>query len=121
MYEYGCDITRIIDGDTVVGDWDLGDNLIKRETHFRVRGIDAIERSVDAMRWLEAKRVAGELLRGKTVEIKTNKPPFGYEVKTFERYVVDITVNGMDFATMMLDNGLAVVWHYKHGDPHPPQ
>lgn len=43
MYEYKCTIVRIIDGDTVVVDIDLGFNVSLSNQHVRLAGIDAPE------------------------------------------------------------------------------
>jgi len=43
MYEYACELVRVIDGDTVVLDIDLGFRTWRRET-VRLAGINAPER-----------------------------------------------------------------------------
>ena len=42
MFEYNCTIKRVIDGDTVVADVDLG-FTVHVEVHFRLAGINAPE------------------------------------------------------------------------------
>ena len=42
MYEYGCKITRVVDGDTVDADIDLGFS-IKFKSRIRLYGVDTPE------------------------------------------------------------------------------
>ena len=44
MYEYHATIKRVIDGDTVVADIDLGFNTVLHDEHIRLYFIDAPER-----------------------------------------------------------------------------
>ena len=43
MYEYRCEPTRVIDGDSVVCDIDLGFDVWLRMRHLRLAGIDCCE------------------------------------------------------------------------------
>ena len=43
MYEYRCDIVKVIDGDTVDVDIDLGFGVWLRKERIRLRGIDTPE------------------------------------------------------------------------------
>jgi len=43
MFEYKAEVVRVIDGDTVVLNIDLGFNTIIRDEHVRLYGIDAPE------------------------------------------------------------------------------
>ena len=43
MYEYNCTIKRVVDGDTVDVDIDLGFSIILRNQRIRLHGIDAPE------------------------------------------------------------------------------
>lgn len=126
MYEYLAYPIRVIDGDTFVADWDMGGKIWLRDTHFRIRGIDAPDKKLYPVKYRVSKDFLTDLLlldedSAPPVGIRTNKPPAGYEPKSLERYVVDITYRGSDLATIMIDNGYAVSWSYRKGDPHPPQ
>jgi micrococcal nuclease len=43
LYQYRAEITRVIDGDTVVADIDLGFHTWRRDEHLRLWGINAPE------------------------------------------------------------------------------
>jgi len=43
MYSYQAIITRVIDGDTIVADVDLGFNIWMKDSHIRLVGINAPE------------------------------------------------------------------------------
>lgn len=53
LYQYRAEITRVIDGDTVVADIDLGFHTWRRDEHLRLWGIDTPELHGDT-------KVAGE-------------------------------------------------------------
>ena len=40
MYTYKAKLIRVIDGDTIVADIDLGFNMILRDQHIRLTGIN---------------------------------------------------------------------------------
>lgn len=83
MYEYACIVKRIIDGDTVVLDIDLGFDIFLNDQHVRIHGIDAPEsRSSDRIEKefgkLTTQRVkellpVGEKFIVKTIYDKTEK------------------------------------------------
>lgn len=65
MYRYGCVIVRVVDGDTVVVDIDLGFHTWLREQFVRLYGIDTPElRSRDA-----DERVVARMARDRVVEL----------------------------------------------------
>ena len=43
MYEYRCQITRVVDGDTVDVDIDLGFGVWMRKQRVRLKGVDTPE------------------------------------------------------------------------------
>lgn len=45
MYEYGINIKRVIDGDTIVADIDLGFGVWLCDKHIRVYGVNAPEKN----------------------------------------------------------------------------
>ena len=66
LYEYRCNVVRVIDGDTVVVDIDLGFDVVLRDQHIRIQRIDTPEvrtRNLEEKeKGLEAKARAEELL-----------------------------------------------------------
>ena len=64
MYEYGCEVDRVVDGDTIDVSIDLGFDLIKKE-RVRVAGVDTPEKrtrdleekalGIDATNWMKKK------------------------------------------------------------------
>lgn len=112
MFEYGAFVTKVIDGDTIEVEADLGFKVHLAGIRLRLRGINAPELE----KGTPAERLAGEaskayltdLLEGKTVEVETFKTSTGRDRKTFERYVADVTIDGMDVAKLMLNGGHAV-------------
>src|SRR6185436_13615369 len=54
-------IVRVIDGDTVVANLDLGWHTWRHDAHIRLSGIDTPERA-EPMRWAEAKTFVERLL-----------------------------------------------------------
>lgn len=82
MYQYKATIVRVIDGDTVVADVDLGFNTWRRGEHLRVYGINTPEvRHKDLehkARGIAAKKRVEELLPvGRVVTINTAKDRSG--------------------------------------------
>ena len=62
LYAYRAVITRVIDGDTVVADIDLGFHTWRRDEHLRLIGIDAPEKRGETR---EAGLVATAALKGR--------------------------------------------------------
>ena len=84
MYEYRASIVKIIDGDTVDVDIDLGFNVVLKDERVRIAGIDTPEsrtRDLEEKKFgLAAKGRVKDLL-GKSCVLKTsiNKKRRGYE------------------------------------------
>ena len=92
MYEYNCKINRVVDGDTVDVDIDLGFGIWMRGERVRVMGIDTPESrtrdKVEKVFGLAAKKRLKELLSG-TVTLKTvkdGKGKFGRVLGDFKVY-----------------------------------
>lgn len=82
MYEYKATVRRIIDGDTIVCDIDLGLEIWARDQHLRLYGIDTPEvRTRDpvekAAGLLAKARVEAILPPGRVVTIRTHKDKSG--------------------------------------------
>jgi micrococcal nuclease len=90
--EYTCRIVRIIDGDTIVVDIDLGYGLWQRDQPLRLRGIDAAEANdpdprLRALAKYQREWVASKLEVGKVYRFKSYKTKRGEELDKYGRYV----------------------------------
>lgn len=110
MYEYNCEILRVVDGDTVDVSIDLGFD-ISYKSRVRLYGIDTPESRTrdkdEKARGLMSKEyLMNELSKGQVV-IKTHKDKKGKFGRVLgEMYVGDRNVN-----MMMVDDYLAVEYH----------
>jgi micrococcal nuclease len=111
MYEYRCVILRIVDGDTVDVDIDLGFGVWLRNERVRIAGIDAPEtrtRDLEEKRFgLAASARAEQLLpvgSKQTLVSKDFKGKFG-------RILGDFKINDTTFAQTMLAEGHAQVYN----------
>jgi micrococcal nuclease len=96
MYEYRCNIVRVIDGDTVDVDIDLGFGIWLRGERVRIMGIDTPESrtrdKVEKKFGLAAKARLKSLL-GKTSVLKTQVSKSGEDMKgKFGRILGDFDV-----------------------------
>jgi micrococcal nuclease len=96
MYEYKCTINRVIDGDTVDIDVDLGFNVIIADERVRIMGIDTPEsRTSDKVEDIfgeAAKARVKELLSG-DVLLKTEVSKSGEDMKgKFGRILGDFII-----------------------------
>lgn len=89
MYEYKAVIKRVIDGDTVVADIDLGFNLWLHDIRLRFLGIDTPEKRGDKEKDLGmiCTKYAESLLQDQKVVIYTNKDK---QTDSFGRWLADI-------------------------------
>lgn len=109
-YEYRATVVRVIDGDTVVVDWDLGAGTWKRGEHLRLFGINAPEtRGPERPDGLAAKEfLVGLLPVGTEVLIRTVKDKTG----KYGRYLATIWVGSLNLNQHLIDNGHAVKADY---------
>jgi endonuclease YncB( thermonuclease family) len=92
--EYNCRIVRIIDGDTIVVDIDLGYGLWQVGQPLRLRGIDAAEASdpdprLRALAKYQRGFVANQLSVGEVYAYRSHKTKAGDERDKYGRYVVE--------------------------------
>ena len=92
--EYTCRIVRVIDGDTIVVDIDLGYGLWQRDQPLRLRGIDAAETNdpdprLRALAKYQREWVASKLEVGKVHRFRSYKTKRGDERDKYGRYVVE--------------------------------
>ena len=104
-YVYWADVTRIVDGDTIDANVDLGFNVFHK-IRFRLNGIDTMElRDPDPVKREHAQRARDrltELLMGCKILIETRK------TDKYGRYLADIYLGDLHVNQQMITEGLAV-------------
>jgi micrococcal nuclease len=109
MYEYGCKVTRVVDGDTIDVDLDLGFDIIYK-CRVRLYGIDTPEsrtRNKDekARGKLAFKFLQDAINNGAHVILRTHlKDSKG----KFGRVLASVIVDGIDVNQQMVVNHMAV-------------
>ena len=115
MYEYKCNIIKIVDGDTVDVDLDLGFGVWLRDERVRIMGIDTPESrtsdKVEKIFGLAAKERLSSLLGADATllsQVKSNgenmKGKFGRILGDFK------TMNGDTITTKLMEEGHAVAY-----------
>ena len=112
MYEYKCKVTRVVDGDTVDIDIDLGFGVWLHKERVRIYGIDTPESrtrdKVEKRFGLLAKEFVKKFVKGSDVILTTQK----YDAKgKFGRILGDIMVDGKSLAQTMIEEHHAVAYH----------
>lgn len=116
MYEYKAHITKIVDGDTVDVDIDLGFGIWMKDERVRIMGIDTPESrtsdKVEKVFGLASKERLKEIL-GKTTTLKTFAAKDGEDMKgKFGRILGDfIAEDGRMVTDIMIEEGHAVKYH----------
>ena len=110
MYEYGCSIDRVVDGDTVDVTIDLGFKIFHK-ARVRMYGIDTPEsrtRDLDekARGILSKSFLQDALVQSNKVIIKTQKDAKG----KFGRILGELYVNDININQLMVDKYLAVAY-----------
>ena len=112
MYEYKCKVTRVVDGDTVDIDIDLGFGVWLHKERVRIYGIDTPESrtrdKIEKRFGLLAKEFVKKFVKGSDVILTTQK----YDAKgKFGRILGDIMVDGKSLAQTMITEHHAVAYH----------
>jgi len=112
MYEYKVNILRVVDGDTVDVDIDLGFGVWLRGERVRIMGIDTPESrtsdKVEKVFGLAAKAKLKQLL-GKTAILQTQISKDGTDAKgKFGRILGDFVVGDSTVTKIMIDEGHCV-------------
>lgn len=120
MYEYRCKINRIVDGDTVDVDIELGFGVVLADERVRIMGIDTPESrtsdKVEKVFGLAAKKRLKELL-GEVGILRTQISKDGEDMKgKFGRILGDFVIEnykGEDklVTEIMIEEGHAVKYH----------
>tara|TARA_B100000900_G_C20514186_1_gene689337 strand:+ start:397 stop:822 length:426 start_codon:yes stop_codon:yes gene_type:complete len=112
MYEYKCNIVKIVDGDTVDVDIDLGFGVWLKDERVRIMGIDTPESrtrdKVEKKFGLASKAKLKSLL-GKTGVLKTQVNKNGEDMKgKFGRILGDFQVGVRMVTEILCEEGYAV-------------
>ena len=112
MYEYKCKVTRVVDGDTVDIDIDLGFGVWVHKERVRIYGIDTPESrtrdKVEKRFGLLAKEFVKGFVKGSSVILRTQK----YDAKgKFGRILGDIIVDDKSLSETMIQEHHAVAYH----------
>ena len=108
MYEYKIELKRVIDGDTIIADIDLGFDVKLSNESIRLHGIDAPE---SRTRDLEEKRYGQmsteflvEQLEGKDLILQS----LDYGKGKFGRVIGTILADGVNINELMIESHMAV-------------
>jgi len=116
MYEYRCKILRIVDGDTVDVDIDLGFGVWMHKERVRMMGIDTPESrtrdKVEKAFGLASKAKLKELLPiGSMQVLKTEIDKSGEDKKgKFGRILGDFLIDGKRATDILIEEGHAVAY-----------
>ena len=112
MYEYKCEILKIVDGDTVDVDIDLGFGVWLKDERVRIMGIDTPEsRTRDKVekKFVLASKAKLKSLLGKTGVLKTQVNKNGEDMKgKFGRILGDFQVGARMVTEILCEEGYAV-------------
>ena len=116
MYEYRCKVLRVVDGDTVDVDIELGFGVVLSDERVRIMGIDTPEsRTSDKIEKLFGKAAKHRLqeLLGETAILKTQIAKNGEDMKgKFGRILGDfISEDGRLVTEIMIEEGHAVKYY----------
>ena len=112
MYEYRCKIRRVVDGDTVDIDIDLGFGVWLHKERVRIYGIDTPEsrtRDKEEKKYgLMAKEFVKQFVKGDSIKLTTQKY---YAKGKFGRILGDIIVDNKSLSDTMIQEHHAVIYH----------
>lgn len=114
MYIYRCKINKVVDGDTVEIDLDLGFNIVLSNQKVRMSGIDTPEsrtaneeekkRGMISKKKLAEKLPVGSWQRIQTMKADSNDDKFGRILGVF------IMEDGLSLNQWLIDNNYAVLY-----------
>lgn len=116
MYEYRCKVLKVIDGDTVDVDIDLGFGIVLKDERVRLMGIDTPESrtrdKVEKQFGLASKKRLKEMLDNKSGPIlKTQINKKGEDMKgKFGRILGDFVVEDRMVTDILVEEGHAVAY-----------
>ena len=120
MNEYDVKVLKVVDGDTVDVDIDLGFGIVLTDERVRIMGIDTPESrtsdKVEKLFGLAAKNRLKELL-GEEAVLITHDDRNGEDMKgKFGRVLGDFRVGGKTVTEILLEEGHAVAYHGQSKD-----
>lgn len=120
MNEYDVKILKVVDGDTVDVDIDLGFGIVLTDERVRIMGIDTPEsrtsNKVEKVFGLAAKERLKELL-GEEAILITQDNKHGEDMKgKFGRILGDFRVGGKTVTEILIEEGHAVAYHGQSKD-----
>lgn len=121
MYEYRCKVVKVIDGDTVDVDIDLGFGVVLTDERVRIMGIDTPESRtrdrVEKLFGLASKKRLKELLSKQCI-LKTEINKNGEDMKgKFGRVLGDfVAADGRMITDILIEEGYAVAYHGQSKD-----
>ena len=123
MYEYKCKILRVVDGDTVDVDIDLGFDILLSNQRIRLKGIDTPEsrtRDLEEKKFgLLAKQVVeGYCPIGQTITLRTSKDERGKFGRILGEFMVyhQATDRYTSLNNILVDEGYAVAYEGQSKD-----
>ena len=117
MYEYACEVKRVVDGDTIDVVLDLGFDILYK-SRVRLYGIDTPESRTRNLDEKARGKMAGAFLKdaiekGEKVVIQTKlKDSRG----KFGRVLGDVIVDGVNINKALVENNYAVAYHGQSKD-----
>ena len=114
MYQYKCKINKVLDGDTVAIDLDLGFNIILANQHVRMAGVDTPEsrttnkeekpRGLLSKKKLAEKLPVGSWQKINTLRADSNDDKFGRILGEF------LLEDGTNVNQWLIENNYAVLY-----------
>jgi micrococcal nuclease len=101
MYQYNAVVERVVDGDTIVCNVDLGFNIFVKEK-FRLAKINAPE--MNTTDGIVSKTILEEKILGKKVILQSEKQD------KYGRWLTTISLDGLEINQWLLDNKYAVLY-----------
>ena len=120
MNEYDVKVLKVVDGDTVDVDIDLGFGIVLTDERVRIMGIDTPESrtsdKIEKLFGLAAKERLKELL-GEEAVLITKDDRHGEDMKgKFGRVLGDFRVGGKTVTEILIEEGHAVAYHGQSKD-----
>ena len=109
LYNYKAKVYRVVDGDTIIVDIDLGFNMFLTNLRLRLARINAPETKGAS---IEAGKISKDFLTAtldkKDIVIKTSKS----QVDIYGRYIAEIYLGETNINDLMVEKGFAVSHKY---------
>ena len=120
MFEYKCNLVKVVDGDTVDVDIDLGFGVWLRKQRIRLYGIDTPESrtrdKVEKVYGLAAKEFLVDMLSTGDMSIKTHKDAKGKFGRILGELFVKTSVGELSINQSLVENNHAVRYYGQSKD-----